>query len=110
MRLKSHFNDRDNTNCSSEKYPSFVPKSDWQPTNKVLIWKRLLAVWSLTASHKPLKPKYDNLTKSERSALYELQNRQEIIIKPTDKGSAIVVMDRDHYISEAETTRRLHLL
>ena len=102
MRLKSHFNDRDDTNRSSEKYPSFVPKSDWQPPNKVLIWKRLLAVWSLTASHMPLNPKCDNLMKSERSALYELQNRQKIIIKPADKGSAIVVMDRDHYISEAE--------
>ena len=43
------------------------------PQNKVLIWKCLLAVWSLTASHKPSKPKYDNLTKSERSALYDLQ-------------------------------------
>ena len=54
------------------------------------------------ALHKPSKPKHDNLTKSERSALYDLQNRLEIIIKPADKGSAVVVMDRDHYISEAE--------
>ena len=29
----------------------------------------------------------------ERSALYDLQNRQEIIIKPAVKGSAVVVMD-----------------
>ena len=25
-----------------------------------------------------------------------------MIIKPVDKGSAVVVMDRDHYVSEAE--------
>ena len=41
-------------------------------------------------------------TKSQRSALYDLQNRQEIIIKPADKSFAVVVMDRDHYTSEAE--------
>ena len=56
---------------------------------------------SSKASHKPSKPKHDNLMKSERCALYDFQNRQEIIIKPADKGSAVVVMDRDHYISEA---------
>ena len=31
MRLKSPFNDRDDTNRSSKKYLSFVLKSDWQP-------------------------------------------------------------------------------
>ena len=62
------------------------------------------SVESDIASHKPSKHKHDDLTKSERSALYDLQNRQEIIIKPADKGSAVVVMDTDtdHYISEAE--------
>ena len=39
---------------------------------------------------------------SERSALHSLQKREDIIIKPADKGSAVVVMDREHYISEAE--------
>ena len=103
MRLKSHFNDRDNTNRSSEKYPSFVPKSDWQPPKQGPDLETFIScVETDIASHKPSKPKHDNLTKSERSALYDLQKRQEIIIKPADKGSAIVVMDRDHYISEAE--------
>ena len=56
------------------------------------------------ASHKSSNPQHDNLTKSERSALYDLQNhsRQESIIEPADKGSVVVVMDRNHYISEAE--------
>ena len=60
------------------------------------------SVESDIASHKPSKPKHDNLAKSECTARYALQNRQEIIIKPADKGSVIVVMDRDHYISGAE--------
>ena len=103
MRLKSHFNDRDDTNRSSEKYPNFVPKSDWQPPKQGPDLETFISsMESDIASHKPSKPKHDNLTKSERSALYDLQNRQDIIIKPADKGSAVVVMDRDHYISEAE--------
>ena len=88
MRLKSHFNDRDDTNRSSEKYPNFVPKSDWQPPKQGPDLETFISsVESDIASHKPSKPKHDNLTKSERSALYNLQNRQEIIIKPADKGS-----------------------
>ena len=31
-----------------------------------------------------------------------LKNRTDIIIKPVDKGSSVVVMGRDQYISEAE--------
>ena len=31
-----------------------------------------------------------------------LKNRTDIIIKPANKGSSVVVMDRDQYISEAE--------
>ena len=53
-------------------------------------------------SYIPPKPKHDNFSKSDRSALYNLPKREDIVIKPADKGSAVVVMDRDHYVSEAE--------
>jgi hypothetical protein len=39
-------------------------------------------------------PKTDNLTQAERSALRDIQERDNIIIKPADKGSAVVVMDK----------------
>ena len=38
-------------------------------------------------------PKTDNLTQAERSALRDIQERDDIFIKPADKGSAVVVMD-----------------
>jgi hypothetical protein len=39
-------------------------------------------------------PKTDNLTQTERSTLRDLHERNDIIIKPADKGrSAVVVMD-----------------
>ena len=52
-------------------------------------------------SYTPPKPKHDNRTKADRDALQSLK-KDDIIIKPADKGSAVVVMDREHYISEAE--------
>ena len=38
--------------------------------------------------------KYNNLTREERSALYNLKNDKNIVIKSADKGSAGVVWDR----------------
>ena len=37
----------------------------------------------------------------ERTALQSLRSNEDIIIKPADKGSAVVVMDKSAYIREA---------
>lgn len=42
-----------------------------------------------------------NLSKHERKALKELQNKQ-IFIKPAHKGNAVVLMDREQYIWEGQ--------
>ena len=39
----------------------------------------------------------DNLTSAERTALFDLIYNNEIIIKPADKGSSIVIMNTDYY-------------
>ena len=49
-----------------------------------------------------ISPKTDNLAQAERSALRNIQERDDIIIKPVDKGSAVVVMDKTTYLQEAE--------
>ena len=48
------------------------------------------------------KDKFNNLTKGEWDALYNLKNDKTIVIKGADKGSAVVVWDREDYIKEAE--------
>ena len=38
-----------------------------------------------------------NLNKQERDAMKKLRSRTDIIIKEADKGSAVVIMDKDYY-------------
>jgi hypothetical protein len=40
---------------------------------------------------------FDKLTPVERTALQNLRSNEDIIIKPADKGSAVVVMDKSHF-------------
>ncbi|KAK3572858.1 hypothetical protein QTP86_009060 [Hemibagrus guttatus] len=42
-----------------------------------------------------------NLTLAEKRAIKELQHSNNIVLKPADKGSAVVIMDRIAYIGEA---------
>lgn len=42
----------------------------------------------------------DNLTREERAALENLRQRNDIIIKPADKGSAVVVLSKENNIKE----------
>lgn len=39
-----------------------------------------------------------NLTKEEVKALNQLQKDKHIVLKPADKGNAIVSMDQDQYV------------
>ena len=49
-----------------------------------------------------IKRSTDNLTSTERIALRRLQQRTDVVIKLTDKGSAVVILSKEHYINEAE--------
>ena len=45
-------------------------------------------------------PSIHNLSMDEKSALAELKSATQIVIKPADKGSAVVIQNRDDYITE----------
>ena len=49
------------------------------------------------------KISYSNLTKGERNALYLLRDDPSSIIKEGDKGSAVVVWDREDDCREANS-------
>ncbi|CAJ0921621.1 unnamed protein product [Ranitomeya imitator] len=52
------------------------------------------------------KFKHPNITVEESRALKELVHDGDIIIKPADKGGAVVIMDRQKYIAEIESQLR----
>ena len=45
--------------------------------------------------------RFNNLTRKERNALYNLRDDPTIIIKGADKGSTVVVSDIEDYLKEA---------
>ena len=49
-----------------------------------------------------IKHVQSNITKAERIALTGLGNRQDIVIKPFDKGRGICVLNKQDYINEGE--------
>ena len=83
-------------------YEKFRPKSTFNSRNKDAVIKTYLSsleerLLDIETSSK----RFNNLTKEERNALYNLRDDPTIIIKGADKGSAVVVWDREDYLKEA---------
>ena len=99
LRLKWHFR-----NESKDIHRDmFKRKSKFNPRNKDgAIELYLSSLGEKLMKVEVPKDKFNNLTNSERKALYDLKNDKSIVIKSADKGSAVVVWDREDYIKEAE--------
>ena len=99
MRLKYHFKDQP----SVEPTTQFKPKSKFNPKNENQVLETYLKCVENSIMDVSDKGKsYSNLSKEEWDALSDLINDKSIVIKSADKGSAVVVWDRDDYIKEAE--------
>ena len=66
-----------------------------------LCWNFHSSYQSYIKSSKVKKLSRDNLTKSEREALLNLQKRNDIIITKADKGGTVAILDIKDYIDEA---------
>ena len=107
MRLKEYFRDHNNSTQPNEHNP-FHNKSSWtSPTDR----DRALNTYVDAIKHDILTVNRNhitgNLTKDERQALRNLKRRQDIIIKPADKGSGTVFMDKSWYIDECNRQLKL---
>ena len=81
--------------------PKFKKKSSYNPPGPPALEAMILT--NKIALHKRPEqklPKLTNISRGERLAIKNLTNNPHIIIKPADKGSAVVVMNREDYISE----------
>ncbi len=87
-----------------QKLP-FTHNSDWTPSLSSLPKQVAQLIKADEDAFKnlnwSLKPR-PNLQREELRALNTLKNLKEIVIKPADKGNAIVIMDREQYVWEGE--------
>ena len=85
LRLKWHFRN-DEKEFDRKR---FKPKSTFNPRNKdAAIEIYLSSLEERLMNIEILQSKYNNLTREEWTALYDLKNDKNIIIKSADKGSA----------------------
>ena len=105
LRLKELFLDEDGESQTETEF-QFRPGSTWMPlkSRDTALETYITKVRNDVERHLNIHRKrcMDNLTSEERRALRDLRCRTDIIIKPADKGSAIVVLGRDDYITEAK--------
>ena len=92
-----HFTNDEQT-FSTDK---FRHKSSFNPRNKDTIIETHLSCLEerLLDIEIPSK-RFSNITKEERNALYSLRDVSTIIIKGADKGSVVVVWDKEDYLKE----------
>ena len=81
----------------------FRPRSKFNPRHKdVAIEVYLSKVEDEIMKLSAVGKNFSNLTREEISALNGLKSDRTIVIKEADKGSGVVVWDREDYIMEAE--------
>ena len=101
LRLKWMYRqstDTPNPDPTHFKPPSkFIPKGSDVAIEMYLslLEEQLMSISASGSNH-------SNLTLSEQEALRNLQADNSIVIKPADKGSGVVVWDREDYLKEAE--------
>ena len=109
LGLKAHFHDSEDEHHEGDNHHDPFTKFD----NKTSTWTppdgKFSALdhyidrccRSIASRNYTKRPNFANLTQEERTALQDLRQRNGIIIKPADKGGAVVVWKCDLYIQEA---------
>ena len=98
IKLAAYFQNTDDTTP-----PPFTPKSDWTPPcGKLPPEITTLIKTDVKYVDTKFQVTYaqPNLHREEAAALKELKDNKRIIIKPADKGSAVVILDREQYLWE----------
>ncbi|KAK3750140.1 hypothetical protein QZH41_004546 [Actinostola sp. cb2023] len=104
LRLKAHFHGQDNE-PTDDPFAKFNNKiSTWTPPQGEFsaidhYIDRCRRIVNSINFKRPVK--VTNLTEEEKTALKHLRQRKDIVIKPADKGGAVVVWSRPLYIQEA---------
>ena len=101
MRIKWYFRNEISENFS--EVPAFSPKSSWKPPQghpNLEVYLSQVEKELFSIVDEPIR--YSNLSKEEWIVLRSLADDRSIVVKKADKGSCIVVWDRNDYLREAE--------
>ena len=84
------------------KHRKFKVKSTWRGPTGPPTLEAMITVNEQDYNSRPVfvDNKRSNVSPLERQAIKELTNNPKIIIKPADKGAAVVVMNREDYLKE----------
>lgn len=100
LKLLAHFGDEQDAG----KQP-FTPGSNWVPPEINLpphIRDLIQSDLDYFENHFQINTIQSNLSPDQNLALKELKSQKNIIIKPADKGSVVVVMDLEQYLWEGQ--------
>ena len=84
------------------EHRSFKLKSTFNPAGPFQLESMFHSIEQDLHRHQYKEPRKKNLTKEEYKAIKSLKNNRDIIIKPADKGSAVVILDRESYKNEGQ--------
>lgn len=102
IRLKHWFQNNDNTLNDNDILHSLKESSGWTPPlGKDEELDCYINTIERHINQLPNKPAPRNTNQLEFEALTTLRNNPDIIIKPADKGGAIVILNKADYIKEA---------
>ncbi len=77
-----------------QKKSSFLPSSNLNPT---IVTHSRAVEHELAKMCQNVSPLKSNLSKAELKALNDLEKRNEIVVKPADKGGSVVIMNFQQY-------------
>ncbi|CAG2210611.1 unnamed protein product [Mytilus edulis] len=95
LRCRFHFG-----NTESRGMHPFRQKSFYGPTPACFELENYLDLTKFELSNLDLRNNYYNFTKEQQLGLRSLKNMQDIIFSKSDKGGAIVISKKTHYIKE----------
>lgn len=102
VRLKHWFQHYDNNPDPTDIFHSLKESSGWTPPpGKDEELDCYINTIERHIDQLPWKTTHPNINPQEKQALSDLRGNLDIIIKPADKGGAIVVLNKADYINEA---------
>ena len=100
MRLREYFFD-DKDQDQDQEYSKFKKSSDWTPNSGRDRWLDMYVEQVRDGIIKGLSKDFKvNITNNEEKALRELLYDDSIVIRPSDKSSGVVIMNRSDYETE----------